>query len=67
MRVAARRKYASRLLNEQDRFAGSDGFYRRLEPRLGHLVESRTKQFFVLESVPPPTPAPQDFVFPFRG
>ena len=43
--------YVSRVLNQSDPLVGSIGFYRRLEPMLGQLVEQRQSQFFRIAPV----------------
>jgi hypothetical protein len=44
--------YVSRILSDADSFVGNQAFYRRLESRLGCLIESRTAQFFRVSPTP---------------
>jgi hypothetical protein len=41
-----RAAYLSRILSESDPFIVSPGFYRRLEDRLGQVIDQRPGQFF---------------------
>ena len=43
--------YLSRIMNETDPFVGSAGFYRRLEDRLGQVIDQRPGQFFRIAPV----------------
>jgi transcriptional regulator with XRE-family HTH domain len=38
--------YVSRILSDNDPIVGNPEFYRRLEGKLGVLIESRSAQFF---------------------
>ena len=38
--------YVSRILSDNDPIVGNPEFYRRLEVKLGNLIESRRTQFF---------------------
>lgn len=44
--------YASRVLSETDPFVGNAEFYRRLEGKLGGLIDRRSAQFFRVSPVP---------------
>lgn len=44
--------YVSRILSDKDPIVGNPEFYRRLEGKLGSLIESRRTQFFRV----PPSP-----------
>jgi hypothetical protein len=44
--------YVSRVLSDGDPFTGNQEFYRRLEGRLGCLIESRTAQYFRVSPTP---------------
>jgi transcriptional regulator with XRE-family HTH domain len=44
--------YISRLLSPRDNFEGSSEFYRRLEAKLGTIIENRSSQFFSIPAVP---------------
>jgi hypothetical protein len=39
-------KCVSRILSDADPFVGNQEFYRKLEGRLGGLIDSRSTQFF---------------------
>jgi hypothetical protein len=38
--------YVSRILSDRDSFVGNQEFYRRLEGKLGSLIDTRQTQFF---------------------
>lgn len=52
--VGVSRSYVARVLSENDAFVGGPEFYRRLEGKLGHMVEGRSSQFFAVDAVPAP-------------
>lgn len=44
--------YVSRILSDHDPIVGNPEFYRRLEGKLGSLIESRQTQFFRVSPLP---------------
>ena len=44
--------YVSRILSDSDPIVGNPEFYRRLEGKLGVLIESRGTQFFRVSPLP---------------
>ena len=44
--------YVSRILSDNDPIVGNPEFYRRLEGKLGRLIDSRSAQFFRVSPLP---------------
>jgi hypothetical protein len=49
--VGCSRSYVSRILSQTDPLVGSDVFWRRLEGRLGQVIDQRQRQFFRIAPV----------------